>query len=49
VCGATEGSGSEAKDTCGGTRKSKELLRRRKNPIDICNMTGVWTSYRSTR
>jgi len=28
----------------GGTRKYKELLRRRKNDIDACTMRGVWTT-----
>ena len=27
----------------GGTRKFKDLLRRRKNAIDVCIMIGVWT------
>ena len=44
VCGVTKGSGGEAKYTCGGTRKSKGLLRRRKNAIDACTMIGVWTT-----
>jgi hypothetical protein len=28
----------------GETRKSKKLLRRRKNVIDVCTMTRVWTT-----
>ena len=28
----------------GGTRKSKGLLRRRKNVMDACTMIGVWTT-----
>ena len=44
VCGVTKGNGGEAKDTCGGTRKSKGLLRRRKNAIDAYTMTRVWTT-----
>jgi hypothetical protein len=32
----------------GETRKSKGLLRRSKNAIDICTMTIVWTTQRST-
>ena len=44
VCGVIKASGGEAKILGGGTRKSKGLLRRRKNAIDACTMTGVWTT-----
>lgn len=33
----------------GGMRKSKGLVRRRKNATNIYTMTGVWTTWRSTR
>ena len=40
VCGVTKGD-ARLKILGGGTRKSKGLLRRRKNDIDACTMTGV--------
>ena len=33
----------------GGMRKSKKLLRRRKNATDVCTIIGVSTISRSTR
>ena len=43
VCGVTKGRGREAKDTWWWNEKSNGLLRKRKNAIDACTMTGVWT------
>jgi hypothetical protein len=40
----TKGVEAKLKILGGRTRKSKELLRRRKNVVDDCTMVGVWTS-----
>ena len=44
VCGVTKEVEARLKILGGGTRKSKGLLRRRKNAIDTCTMIGVWTT-----
>ena len=44
VCGVTKEVEARLKILGGGTRKYNGLLRRRKNAIDACTMTGVWTT-----
>ena len=43
VLGMTKGSGCDSKDTCGGMKMCKRLLRKR-SAISNCIMTGVQTT-----
>ena len=46
VCGVTKESGGEAKDTWWWNEKVQRAIKekRRKNVIDACTMTRVWTT-----
>ena len=44
VCGVTKGSGGGAKDTWWWNEKVQRAIKEKKNAIDACTMTGVWTT-----
>jgi hypothetical protein len=41
VCGATKGSGGEAKDTWWWSEEVQRAIKE-KNAIDVCTLTEVW-------
>jgi hypothetical protein len=40
--GVTKGGKRETKETCGGMRRCKMLLRRRHSALGVCTWIGVW-------
>ena len=44
VCGVTKGSGGEAKDTWWWNEEVQRAIKEKKDAIDACTKTGVWTT-----
>ena len=44
VCGVTKGSGGKAKDTWWWNEEVQRAIKEKKDAIDACTKTGVWTT-----